>query len=361
MKSLLDSCIKTKYGKSSQIKKRLSGGALNNGRKPNGNLQEQIKSPSRSQEDTQEKHALDWLEPLSPKEIIEDELVRRHKMEKCFVLYSGGQDSGCVDDFMAREFPELYQGRIFTNTGMGSPITRDFALKNSTELCRPINMTWGKKTYYQIVVEEGHGFPTPRAHPIIMGYLKFHSWYDFLKPQLRAGEKACFISGVRKKESWARDKKRFYTKTPIDVNATLTFCKPFLYKNGIQLHEYFIKNGVKKSPAYNWFDKSGECWCGCYYNNWELKMLETYDPFIFSTIQWLENEVQKKIRRLRYYDIPKARRQHKAVNPLKKQLWDMSTHSKWGGSVGAEQSRLQTTFSDFEVNEDYCGESCVVA
>ena len=274
-----------------------------------------------------------WEEPLSPKEIIEDELVKKHKKEKFYVLYSGGKDSSCVDNFIATEYPEYYGGRVFTNTGIASPITRKFALEYSKELNRKIEMTYARKSYYDIVLKKG--FPGPGSHKIIMGYLKFHSWYYYLKPKI-IPEKACFISGVRKKESWARDKRKFYSKKPIDVNATMTFCKPFLYKNGNQLMEYFIKNGLKKSPAYDWFDKSGECWCGCFYNDWELKMLEKHDPFVFESIKWLEKQVK-------LYGTKEAKK-----------------FPHWGRSVGADYSELQTTMEQFNVNEDYCGESCQI-
>ena len=275
-----------------------------------------------------------WLEPQSPKEIIEDELIKKHKKDKFYVLYSGGKDSSCVDDFIATNYPENYGGRVFTNTGIASPITRQFALEYSKELGRKIEMTWARKPFHDIVMEKG--FPGPGSHRIIMGYLKFHSWYYFMKDKMKKGEKACFISGVRKKESWARDKKRFYTKKPIDVNANMTFCKPFLYKNGTQLMEYFIKNGLKKSPAYDWFDKSGECWCGCFYNDWELKMLEKHDPLVFGTIKWLEKRLKEKGAK------------------------EAQKFPHWGRSVGADYSELQTTFEQFEINDDYCGESCSV-
>jgi hypothetical protein len=253
---------------------------------------------------------LAWVEPMSPKEIIEDDLIKKHKKDKLYVLYSGGKDSGCVDDFIAKNYPEYYAGRVFTNTTIASQITRKFALEYSKELDRPIEMTWPKKTFYDIIIKKG--FPGPGSHGIIMGYLKFHSWYYYLKDKMKKGEKACFISGVRKKESWARDKKKFYTKKPVD-------------------------NGVKKSPAYDMFDKSGECWCGCFYNDWELKMIEKSDPFLFDTLKWMEKQVQLK-----------------GTKMAKK-------FPHWGRSVGAEMSELQSTLGDFIVNEDYCGESCQIA
>lgn len=305
-----------------------------------------------------------WLEPLSPKEIIEDELIKKQKKDKFYVLYSGGKDSGCVDDFIATNYPENYGGRVFTNTTIASPITRKFALEYSAELGRKIEMTWPTiKTFYDIVIEKG--FPGAGSHGIIMGYLKFHSWYYYMKDKIKKGEKACFISGVRKKESWARDKKRFYTKKPVDENAGMIFCKPFLYKNGSQLMEYFIKNGIKKSPAYDYFDKSGECWCGCFYNEWELKMIETHDPFLFNTIKWMESKVEKKIKTLRYRQIPilktHPRKNKDVIIKLKEQLNNLEKFPHWGRSVGADISEMQSTLGEFVTNEDYCGESCQIS
>ena len=65
-------------------------------------------------------------------------------------------------------------------------------------------------------------------------------------------------------------------------------------------------------------------------------MLEKNDPFIFNTIKWLESEIQR-------VGSPEAKR-----------------FPHWGQSVGAENSIQQTTFDEFTVNEDYCGESCEV-
>jgi 3'-phosphoadenosine 5'-phosphosulfate sulfotransferase (PAPS reductase)/FAD synthetase len=274
---------------------------------------------------------LTWVEPQTPEQIIQD-LINNHKKKNFYVLFSGGKDSVCIAHYIASNYPENFKGVVFTNTGISSQITRKFVLDYCKKMNWRLHMTWARKPYYDIIME--HGFPNPKSHRIIMGYLKFQSWYYFLKNKKKD---SAFISGVRKKESWARNKIRFYTKTPIDINAGLTFAKPFLYKNGSQLMEYFVKNGLKKSPAYDYFDKSGECWCGCFYNDWELKMIEKFDPFLFQTIQWLEKQLQ--------------------LNGTK----EAKKFPYWGRSVGTEQAKLQKSLLDYNINEDYCGESCEVA
>jgi 3'-phosphoadenosine 5'-phosphosulfate sulfotransferase (PAPS reductase)/FAD synthetase len=274
---------------------------------------------------------LTWLEPQTPDEIIKD--VLDLGFNKFYVLLSGGRDSFSVAHYMKENYPDQFAGAVFTNTGIASQMTRQFVINYCKELNIKLEMTYARKSYYDIVMNKG--FPGAGSHKIIMGYLKFHAWYYHIKEKWKQNEKACYISGVRKKESMMRNKIRFYTKKPIDVNAMMTFAKPFLYKNGSQLIEYHVKNGLKKSPAYNLFDKSGECWCGCFYNNWELKAIETHDPFLFNTIKWLESELQRV-----------------GTKEAKK-------FPKWGRSVGADYSELQTTL-DFDFNEDYCGESCEV-
>mgnify|MGYP000374230639 CR=1 FL=1 len=72
-------------------------------------------------------------------------------------------------------------------------------------------------------------------------------------------------------------------------------------------------------------------------NKHELKMLEAHDPFICNTIKWYEKQLQ-------IVGSDTAKR-----------------HPHWGQSVGAENAIQQTTFGDFEINEDYCGESCEVS
>jgi 3'-phosphoadenosine 5'-phosphosulfate sulfotransferase (PAPS reductase)/FAD synthetase len=277
-----------------------------------------------------------WEEPQTPEEIYEDLIDLG--FTSFYVLVSGGRDSFSVahktKEYLDENYPGYFKGAVFTNTGIASQITRKFTIDYCKELGIPLNMTWARKPYYDIVMEKG--FPGAGSHKIIMGYLKFHAWYYFWRYVTKElGQKACFISGVRKKESMMRDKRKFYSKKPIDVNAMMTFGKPFLYKNGAQLVEYHIKNGLKKTPAYDLFDKSGECWCGCFYNNWELKMIEKHDPFLFSTIKWLESQLQKH-----------------GTKEAKKFPY-------WGRSVGADYSELQTTL-DFNFNEDYCGESCEI-
>lgn len=269
-----------------------------------------------------------------------DEAIQKYNLDNLYVLFSGGKDSVCVAHFIATNYPKLFAGCVFTNTGLATNQTRKFVIDYCKEMGWKLHMTWPSENerYYKIVMN--HGFARQGNHRLVMGYIKYHSWYYFLKEKITGGQNACFISGVRKKESKIRDKKRLFTKTPVDTRSRYEiFVKPFLYKNGLQLWEYYNKYELKKSPAYEWLNKSGECLCGSFTEPWELMMLEKYDQLSFQAIKWLEKEIQL----------------HGSYEAKKFPKWGI--HGSYTDDI--EQ---QKTFDDFlgKVNEDYCGESCIV-
>lgn len=274
-----------------------------------------------------------WDEPKTP-EIIMNELFEKYNKDSLYVLLSGGKDSVCIADYIAENYPDKFKGCVFTNVGLGAQETRKFVISYCNERGWKLFLTWPseKERLYNIVMT--HGFAGDGNHKMWMGFLKYHTWRAFILERLKLGEKACFISGVRKKESKARDKIKKYTRQPIDIDDKMVFCKPFLYKNGLQLWNYFIEHNLKKSPVYEWLNKSGECLCGAHAQEWELKLLEKFDRLAFESIKWLEQQIEK-------FGSKKAKK-----------------YNKWGNGPKTQDIEEQTTLENF--NEDYCGESCVI-
>uniref|UniRef100_A0AAT9J9S6 ORF30 n=1 Tax=Nitrosopumilaceae spindle-shaped virus TaxID=3065433 RepID=A0AAT9J9S6_9VIRU len=284
--------------------------------------------------------SLTWYEPQTPNQIM-DEVIEKYGYDRFYVLFSGGKDSVCVADFISKNYPDRFAGIVYTNTGLGSQATRKFVVDYAKKRGWKIHMTWAseKERFYNIVLK--YGFAFAGNHSMWMGYLKMHTWYYFLYPKIKSGENACFISGVRKKESRMRNKIKQYTKKPLDFNSGLPYVKPFLYKNGSQIWDYFIDNDLEKTPVYEWLNRSGECYCGAHAEEWDLKLLEKYDTLAFNTIKWLEKQIE-------LYGSPLAKR-----------------YNKWGYKSSTKDISDQKTFDDFlkdgiEVNEDYCGESCMI-
>ena len=270
-----------------------------------------------------------------------DEAIEKYDLDTLYVLYSGGKDSGCVLHHIATNYPKLFKGAVFTNVGFGAQATRKFVLDYCHRMNYKLIMTWPKESenFYNLTIK--YGFVTPRKHRAWMGALKQHTWWRLMREALHRGEKAAFISGVRKDESFVRKKIKKYTRKPINFTSEQLYIKPFLYKNGTQLWNYYNEYDVEKSPVYEWLNRSGECYCGAYLAEWELKMMQIHDPFAFATIKWLEKEIQ-------LHGTEMAKR-----------------YCKYGGFNDTEDIESQTTFEDFsdikiEIDEDLCGESCVV-
>ncbi len=292
--------------------------------------------------------SLVWVEKQTPVEIM-DEAIEKYDLDIVYTLYSGGKDSGCVADWMSRNYPKLFNkgGVIFTNVGLGAQATRKFVLDYCIRRNWKLTMTWPKEreNFFHTLLK--YGWASPQTHNAWMGVLKQHTWFYHMREAKKRGERAAFISGVRKSESFQRDKIKKYTKIPTNVTSGQVYVKPFLYKNGIQLWNYYNEFEVEKTPVYTWLNRSGECYCGAFLKKWELKLMEKYDPFAFATIQWYEKQIE-------LHGTPKAKR-----------------YCRFGGYTKTGEVRQQETLDEYlegnayfadgekiELDEDLCGESC---
>ena len=280
---------------------------------------------------------LQYKQELEPKEIV-SMAIKQYSLEKLYVLFSGGKDSVCVLHFIATNFPDKFAGAVFTNTGLGSQETRKFVIDYCKKMGWKLYLTYPQENerFQKIMLK--NGFATPGSHRIWMGYLKYHAWYYFSKWRKKENEKMAFISGVRKKESRQRAKIKGYARKPVDVNATMIFVKPFLYKSGVELWDYFIENKLKKTPVYDWLNRSGECYCGAFTQPGDLKVMQKYDPLAFDTIKYYEKLIKKN-----------------GTDVARK-------NSKWGEHNQSTNDIInQTLFDNFiKIDDDYCGESCTV-
>lgn len=321
-----------------------------------------------------------WYEPQSPDEIF-DELIDDYKVDSLYVLVSGGQDSMSVDNFTRnhKKTKHLVKGSVFTNTGAGSQETRQFVLNHFHNLNTELFLTWPKPNERFLLTALRYGFAFAGNHGLWMGYLKQHSWYYFLKDRIKRGEKPAFISGVRKSESKVRKEKKQYTKKPIDTrdSSQHIYCKPFLYKNGTQLQEYKLVNNIKTTPVYRWANKSGECWCGQQTDPWDLKLLQKHDRLQFENIKFVESTMKivlerlMKTNRTTFDQISNWYRLYTNKNKLlreklterQKQMVRLTYWNTWG-NTSTDDAVAQMTFEDFkrdiefEIDEDYCVESC---
>jgi len=240
---------------------------------------------------------LEQQRELTPKEIL-DQAINDWNVDSFYVGYSGGKDSGIALDYTAKYFPNHFKGVIFADTGIGTQATIDFVKKYCKErkyslnIVKPENVIRKKTSipfsYKNLVMR--YGFPSHSGHTMVMQQLKLFPIRQFIHQRIKAGEKPCIITGIRKKES-ARRSRNYYT--PIDKDGKMVYVKPLFYKTNEWVYRYFVENDVKRSPVYETLHLSGDCLCGCFAKKGEAKLLQIFHPEVYDKILKLENEFKK--------------------------------------------------------------------
>ena len=240
---------------------------------------------------------LQYKQELEPKEIL-DQAINDEGIDSFYVGYSGGKDSGIALDYTAKYFPDNFKGVIFADTGIGTQATIDFVKKYCKERNYPLNIVKPenvirKKTsvpfsYKNLVMR--YGFPSPSGHTMVMQQLKLFPIRQFIHQRIKAGEKPCIITGIRKKESARRSRTSF---TPIDRDGKMIYVKPLFYKTNEWVYRYFVENNVKRSPVYETLHISGDCLCGCFAKKGEAKLIQMFHPEVYDKILKLEAEFKK--------------------------------------------------------------------
>jgi len=239
--------------------------------------------------------SLESQKELQPNEILDQAISQ--DITDFYVAYSGGKDSGIVLDIIAKNYPDNFRGVVFVDTGIATDATinfvKDYCSKRAYPLyvLKPENVVRknGIPFSYENLVMT-YGFPSQRGHTVTMRYLKFFPIRQFIQQRIKDGEKACIISGVRKKES-ARRNNRYYT--PLDKDGKVIFIKPLFYKSNDWVYRYFMENDIKRSPVYETLHISGDCLCGCFAKKSEAKIIQMFHPEVYDKILKLEAKFNK--------------------------------------------------------------------
>ena len=112
------------------------------------------------------------LSELEPKEIM-DMAIKQYSLDKLYVLFSGGKDSVCVLHFIATNYPDIFGGAVFTNTGLGSQETRKFVINYCKEMGWKLYLTYPqeKERFQKIMLKKlkaGKNVKTHRRDMIIL-------------------------------------------------------------------------------------------------------------------------------------------------------------------------------------------------
>ncbi len=226
--------------------------------------------------------------PKNPFEILRD-AIKEHYIDSLYVGFSGGKDSSVVADFASKNFSGQFKGCIFCDTGIKVAEAKKFVEDYCTERNWDLKIVHPKRTFEMIVKE--NGFPGPSVHTFIMRYLKYIPMRAFIAECYDEGQKPAILSGVRQQESVRRG---INATSEVYHDGRLIFISPMLYKSDEWMYEYYLKEGLKRSPVYDTLHISGDCLCGCYSKPGEAKLIETFHPDVFKQIQELETYCRER-------------------------------------------------------------------
>lgn len=231
----------------------------------------------------QESGLRDSVTPKRTPEEIVKEGVKDYKIDSLYVGLSGGKDSSVVAHFAAKNFPNIFKGCIFCDTGIAVKEAKDFVIKYCREMGWRLYIVHPKRTFEQIVKEDG--FPGPTVHTFIMRYLKYIPMRGFIQQVYATGKRPAILSGVRQQESVRRG---INASSEVYQDGKMIFISPMLYKSDSWMYEYYVKEGLKRSPVYDTLHISGDCLCGCFSKPGEAKLVEIFHPETAMQIKKLE-------------------------------------------------------------------------
>ena len=220
--------------------------------------------------------------PKEPLDIVND-AVRDYKIDSLYVGFSGGKDSAVVAHHASKMFPHLFKGCIFCDTGISVKESKSFVIDYCREMGWKLFVVHPKRTFEQIVKEDG--FPGPTVHTFIMRYLKYIPMRGFIQKVRETGKRPAILSGVRQQESVRRG---INATSEVYQDGKMIFISPMLYKSDTWMYQYYIEQGLKRSPVYDTLHISGDCLCGCFSKPGEAKLVELFHPDTAKQIKALE-------------------------------------------------------------------------
>lgn len=213
--------------------------------------------------------------------------IAEHKPSQAYVLFSGGKDSSVTLDYLWRNHREVVTAALHINTGIGIPQTREFARAFCEERDIPFIEVHAERDYKGLVVE--HGFPGPLAHRFMYVWLKERPLEKFIREhKTHRRDRIMLLTGVRAEES----KRRMGTTREINRDGCQVWVAPLIDWSNADMWRYREKYGVEMSEPSKTIHLSGECLCGAFADEDEMRMLEIFYPEVAERIRGIEAAVK---------------------------------------------------------------------
>lgn len=213
--------------------------------------------------------------------------IAEHKPSQAYVLFSGGKDSSVTLDYLWRNHREAVTGALHINTGIGIPQTRQFAREFCEHRDIPFTEVTTEENYEQIVAE--NGFPGPLAHRFMYVRLKERPLDRFIATHKKnRKDRIMLLTGVRAEES----KRRMGTSKEINRDGCTVWVAPLIDWSNADMWRYREQFGVPMSEPSKTIHLSGECLCGAFADEDEMRMLEIFYPEVAARLHAIEASVK---------------------------------------------------------------------
>ena len=236
-------------------------------------------------------------------EILE-RAIEKYKPAAIFALFSGGHDSLVSTHVAANALGDRLNGVVHIDTGIGIPETQEFVKATCEDFGWPLKIyraidntkadgTPDPKDYEAIIME--HGFPGASAHQYMYNNLKLRQVERLVREHRgKRGKKVMLITGVRREES---SRRMGTIKDDIQVPPKAggqVWVAPMIAHTSQDQYEYMHEHGLPRNPVKDKLCMSGECLCGAFAHEGELKEIEFWYPEVAARIKRLEQRVLAK-------------------------------------------------------------------
>ena len=212
----------------------------------------------------------------------------RYDADQVYALFSGGHDS-LASTLIAARHPK-FKGVVHVNTGIGIEETRQFVRDTCRRYGWPLyELHPPRRTYRDMVLGGGEGFPGPSMHKWTYIWLKKDAIDKFVTSRkTHRLENVVLVSGQRTQESARRarhvqahrkDKSKIWTNPIHD------------WSKGDCL-DWIEHVGARQNRVVQLIHKSGECLCGAFARPGELAEIELWYPEAAEQIRALEAEAR---------------------------------------------------------------------
>jgi len=202
------------------------------------------------------------------------------RMGRPFVLFSGGQDSLCVLEYMRNlcEKAGVTVTALHADTTAGFPEVERYVKRVCRKLGVPLVTVSPPENFFDLAKK--WGIPGVRARWCCKT-LKVAPMRRFLRG---LDEPVVIYDGIRAAESSARAK---YTPLWFHPSFRCVSVSPIFTWSDSQVERYVARHDLPRSPAHK-LGCSAECWCGAYKARGDFERLLDIHPEIFNELVAVE-------------------------------------------------------------------------